>query len=196
MPDSGARRDEILEFWFGSDSDGQLPASFRSEWFKKDPAFDAEITRRFHADYAFASSGGWGEWEDDPLGSLALILLLDQFPRNMFRNDARAYATDARARDVAQHAIAKGFDKERPPAQRLFFYVPFQHSEDKVMQDRGLELHRSLPGWEQPGSPFQYAQRHWDIIRRFGRFPHRNAALGRESTPAELEFLKEPCSNF
>jgi uncharacterized protein (DUF924 family) len=184
------RRAAILEFWFaGKDTP-------RDAWFEKDPAFDAEITARFMEDYERARAGDYDSWQDNPKDCLALVLLLDQFPRNMFRDDPRAFATDAKALNVAQHAIAQGFDRAVSPVARLFFYLPFQHSEDKLMQDRSLELHRALPDWDQPGSPFAFAQRHWEIIRRFGRFPHRNAVLGRESTVAESEFLKQPNAGF
>jgi uncharacterized protein (DUF924 family) len=187
---SDARRDRIIDFWFAGDE------AAHKRWFEKNPVFDAEIRARFMADYEGARDGAYDDWQDTVRGCLALVLLLDQFPRNMFRNDPHAFATDAKALNIAQHAIAQGFDKQMAPIERQFLYLPFQHSEDKMTQDRSLELHRTLPDWDQPGSSFAFAQRHWDIVRRFNRFPHRNAALGRESTPAEIEFLKQPDSGF
>ena len=124
------------------------------------------------------------------------MILLDQFPRNLFRDDARAFATDAKALDCARHAVAAGFDRQAGDIHATFFYLPFEHAEDMASQERALTLFHALPGWESPGSPYQYARRHWDIIRRFGRFPHRNTALGRTSTAAELEFLALPDSGF
>ncbi len=186
------RAEAILTFWFGSPNGNTK----RDAWFKKDPAFDATIEKKFSEDYVRAHFGAYDAWQKLPLGSLALVLLLDQFPRNMFRDDPRAFATDRKALDVAQHAVAQRFDQEVTPVQRTFFYLPFEHSEDLMLQERAKELNRALPDWEQPGSSYSYAVQHWDIIRRFGRFPHRNAALGRPSTASEEEFLKHPGSGF
>lgn len=182
----------VLKFWFGSVNG----TAKREAWFKKDPAFDAEIAKNFGKDYERARDGAYDSWQKLPQGALALVILLDQFPRNMFRDDPRAFATDKKALDVAQHAIAQRFDQEVPPTQRTFFYLPYEHSEDLMLQERAKELNRALPDWEQPGSSYSYAVQHWDIIRRFGRFPHRNAVLGRASTSSEEEFLKTPGSGF
>ena len=183
----------MLDFWFGppSSPDYGLP---RQEWFEKDPGFDGAIRAHFMADYQKARDGAYDDWQKSPAECLALVILLDQFPRNMFRDQPLAYATDAL--DCARHAVAAGFDRHVGDTGATFFYLPFEHAEDMASQERALELFRALPGWESPGSPYHYARRHWDIIRRFGRFPHRNKALGRASTPAEAEFLALPDSGF
>jgi uncharacterized protein (DUF924 family) len=154
-------------------------------WFKKDAAFDAAITARFLATWHAAAAGRLTAWEGTAESALALILVLDQFPRNMFRGDARSFATDARAREVAERAIARGFDQSAPAAERVFFYLPFEHSEDVADQDRCVALVRAMGD----ADLLKWAELHADIIRRFGRFPHRNSALGRTSTPAEQTFL-------
>jgi uncharacterized protein (DUF924 family) len=184
-----------LNFWFGAPGSSDFGAK-REAWFKKNPAFDAAITAKFGADYQRARAGAYDHWQKTAHGALALLLLLDQFPRNMFRDDPRSFDTDRKALDVALHAVAQGLDKEVTPTERMFFYLPFEHSEDLAMQERSKELTRALPDWEQPGSPYAYAVQHWDIIRRFGRFPHRNAILLRVTSPAEQEFLKAPGSGF
>jgi uncharacterized protein (DUF924 family) len=169
---------EVLAFWREAGAD---------RWFKKDAAFDAEIRRRFLATYEAAAQDRLGAWEETPEGALALLLVLDQFPRNMFRRDPRTYAADPLARAVATRALARGFDRNYPPAEQTFFYLPFEHSEDIADQERGLTLFRAT------GDPelIKYAQEHADIIRRFGRFPHRNAILGRVTTPEEQAFLDD-----
>jgi uncharacterized protein (DUF924 family) len=156
-----------------------------SQWFRKDADFDRAITAQFGAAHAAAAAGRLSGWEATPEGALALLILLDQFPRNMFRDSARAFATDLLARAVADRAIAHGFDTRVPEAERVFFYLPFEHSESLADQERSLAL------WRQTGSGEidKYAQIHADIIRRFGRFPHRNALLGRATTPEEQAFL-------
>jgi uncharacterized protein (DUF924 family) len=152
-----------------------------SKWFRKDADLDREITARFLAIHEAAAAGGLSDWEAAPEGALAL----DQFPRNMFRDSARAFATDPLARAVAERAIARGFDARVADAERVFFYLPFEHSENLADQERSLAL------WRQTGNGAidKYAQIHADIIRRFGRFPHRNAVLGRATTPEEQAFL-------
>jgi uncharacterized protein (DUF924 family) len=156
-----------------------------SKWFRKDADFDREITAQFLATHEAAAAGCLSDWEATPEGALALLILLDQFPRNMFRDSARAFATDPLARAVAERAIARGFDARVADAERVFFYLPFEHSENLADQERSLAL------WRQTGSGQidKYAQIHADIIRRFGRFPHRNALLGRATTPEEQAFL-------
>ncbi len=180
MPDQTI--DELLAFWFAD------PA----RWWKKDPAFDAELRARFEALHAAIEQGGHEDWLDSPRGALAYVIVLDQLSRNMFRDDPRAFASDARARAAARGALERGFDRALPEDQRAFLYMPFMHSEELADQDRCIELFTGLAGSNQLG----YAERHRDIIRRFGRFPHRNAVLGRASTPEEIEFLKQPGSSF
>src|SRR5215510_5469601 len=167
---------DVLAFWRAAGSD---------KWFKRDTAFDAEIAQRFAALWQQAASGARPAWEATPEAALALVLLLDQFPRNMFRADARAFATDTTARAVAERAIARGFDQAVPASERLFFYLPFEHSENEADQARAIALVDSL------GDPdlTRWAKLHADIIRRFGRFPHRNKSLGRTSTHEEQAFL-------
>jgi uncharacterized protein (DUF924 family) len=176
------RAEAILEFWFRGDAE-------REEWFSKDPSFDDEIRARFLSLYEEAARGALAAWRDAPRSCLALIVLLDQFPRNMFRGSARTYATDALALEAARHAVASGHDRMLSKTERTFIYLPFEHSENLADQERALELFAGHPNSE-------WAQRHWEIIRRFGRFPHRNAVLGRENTAAEIEFLKQPGSSF
>lgn len=154
-------------------------------WFNKDDDFDAQIRERFLATYEAAVRGELASWEATPEGALALVIVLDQFPRNMFRNDARTYAADAMARVIADRAIARGFDALFPVAERSFFYLPFEHSEDLADQERSVALFKEMGDAEL----LKWADLHAEIIRRFGRFPHRNAVLARESTPEETAFL-------
>lgn len=175
---------ELLRFWFVT--------AGRERWFATDAAFDREIEARFAGLVPEAAAGRLDAWRGDARGALALCLILDQLPRNLWRGTARAFATDAQALQVARDAIAAGFDHGLPPEERLFFYLPFEHSEAMADQDRSVELAANLGDAEW----LDYAHRHRAVIRRFGRFPHRNTALGRESTPAELAFLKEPGSSF
>ncbi|MDP6786849.1 MAG: DUF924 family protein [Rhodospirillales bacterium] len=173
----------ILDFWFVSDG----------LWFKKDDAFDETIRQRFTADYERAAAGESSDWRQTPDGCLALIILLDQFPRNMFRGSARAFATDALAIDVTEAALGRGFDNALPPARRRFVYMPLMHAEDVDHQRRCVDLFAAL---ENDSNGLEYAIKHLEIIERFGRFPHRNEVLGRHSTPEELAFLKTPGSSF
>jgi uncharacterized protein (DUF924 family) len=153
-------------------------------WFSKDAAFDAEFRRRFLPSHEAAAAGMLGSWLDEAESALALVLLLDQFPRNCFRGTARVYATDAQARAVTGAAIDAGFDLRTESALRLFFYLPYSHSESLADQDRAVELAARLPG-----DSHAHALGHREIVRRFGRFPHRNALLGRTSTPEERAYL-------
>lgn len=190
-----ANVDEILTFWFGPDSG---PGAFqpRREWFVKDPAFDAHC-EQFREAHEQAATGALDAWKDEPRSALALLVLLDQLPRNLFRGTARAFATDERARDVARHALARGLDVPLPPVARWFFYLPFMHSEDVHDQRKTVGLFEQLVlKHAGSASSLDYARRHLVIVERFGRFPHRNAALGRESTPEESAFLEEPGSSF
>jgi uncharacterized protein (DUF924 family) len=187
---------DILHFWFGAPG-STIRGAFREAWFRKDPAFDEEIRRHFLAATEAAARGEHDRWQSDPDGALALLILLDQFPRNLHRGSPRAFAADPKARAVADAAIGRGFDRGRPAAERLFFYLPFEHSEALPDQDRSVELFRTLAGSEPwIETAIASAIKHRDIIRRFGRFPHRNQALGRESTEEEIAFLKEPGSSF
>ncbi|HET9716924.1 MAG TPA: DUF924 family protein [Pseudolabrys sp.] len=167
---------EIVAFW---------NEAGRDRWFKKDAAFDDEIRRRFLSTHEAAAAGALSDWEHTAEGALALLLLLDQFPRNMFRGNARAYATDPLARAIAAGAIVRGFDSQVPQELRTFFYLPFEHSEDIADQERNLALTKASGDLD----ALKWAEIHHDIIRRFGRFPHRNAALGRTTTPEEQAFL-------
>jgi uncharacterized protein (DUF924 family) len=154
-------------------------------WYARDDAFDAAIRERFLATYEAAAAGQLSRWETSPAGALALVIVLDQFPRNMFRNDARAYAADPLARAIADRAIARGFDQQIDVGERPFFYLPFEHSEQMADQQRCVALHRALGD----ADSLKWAELHADNITRFGRFPHRNAVLGRSTTPEEQAFL-------
>jgi uncharacterized protein (DUF924 family) len=154
-------------------------------WFSKDEAFDTQIRERFLAVHEAAAAGKLADWERTPEGSLALLLLLDQFPRNMFRGSRRSYATDQRALAIAEQAIARGDDRRVPKELRGFLYLPHQHAEDLAVQERGVALYREAGDAE----GLKWAELHADIIRRFGRFPHRNPLLGRSTTPDEQAFL-------
>jgi uncharacterized protein (DUF924 family) len=167
---------DVLSFWRAAGPD---------KWFKKDTAFDEQIRGRFAQVYAAAAAGALAEWENTPDGALALAVVLDQFPRNMFRGDVRAYASDPLARAVAGRAIGRGFDRVFPAQERSFFYLPFEHSEDLADQERSVALCRATGDAEL----VKWAELHADVIRRFGRFPHRNALLGRATTPEEQAFL-------
>lgn len=168
---------ELLAFWREAGPD---------RWFTKDEAFDRRFRERFLARHEAAAEGlldGWAETAD---GALALMLLLDQFPRNAFRGTSRMYATDAPARRIAERALAAGHDRRLEPEVRLFLYLPFSHSEDLADQRRAVELFRS-----QDAENEAHARGHHDIVARFGRFPHRNRILGRETTPEEQRFLDD-----
>ncbi|HEX6154426.1 MAG TPA: DUF924 family protein [Burkholderiales bacterium] len=183
---SDHRAQQVLDFWFDPALD---PAQRNKRWFAKDAAFDAEIRRRFLPLYEEAAAGRLASWMESPRSALALVVVLDQFPRNMFRGEARAFATDELARDAAG-ALLDRLD-ELSPEERLFACLPYEHSESLADQDLACELIAPL-GEEL----YRYAERHREIIQRFGRFPHRNEILGRASTPEEVEFLKLPGSGF
>jgi len=186
-----ARAGVLLDTWFGPAGD---PAreQHREIWFRGGPEFDAALREAFLADYETAAAGGLWLWEALPEGALALVLLLDQIPRNIFRDTPRAYAADAAARSAADRALARDFDRLVPPAWRLFFYMPLHHSEDLADQQRSVALFDSLPrNPDRGGSLRRYGRPYIEVIARFGRFPHRNAILGRQSTPEEIAFLAE-----
>jgi uncharacterized protein (DUF924 family) len=180
MSDSMAA--EVLRFWFDEHP---------KDWFVKNPAFDVEIHARFLALHEAAAAGQLSHWADEPRSCLALVIVFDQFPRNMFRGAARAFATDALARAAARVILERDWDKPMTQSEQLFAYLPFGHSESLADQDLSCELMKDF-GEEQ----LRYALRHREIVQRFGRFPHRNGVLGRESTAAEIEFLKQPGSGF
>jgi len=181
----------VLEFWFGPP-----PHVARGEWFRKDDAFDATIRGRFAATIAEALAGGLGDWCADAHGTLARVIVLDQFTRNAWRDTPRAFAGDARALATAEYAIQRGFERDLDGFERWFLYLPFEHSEDLGVQERSLALFAKLAADTGERSPLEWAEKHAAVIRRFGRYPHRNAILGRESTPAEVAFLQEPGSRF
>ncbi len=168
----------------------------RKVWFSKDPDFDREIEEHFRLTYEQAAAGQYDNWQETATGCLALVLLFDQFPRNMFRDTPKAFATDAKALAIAEGAIALGFDQVLPVVQRWFLYLPFEHSEHLVHQQRAVELFAPLRNNPDANGTYSYAVKHLAVIKQFGRFPHRNRILGRESTPAEIAFLKQPGSSF
>ena len=186
---------EVLDFWFGA-PDSPRYGQAHAEWFRKSDAFDAQIRTRFALTHEVASRGELAHWRAQPLSALALVIVLDQFPRNMYRGNARAFASDARALDVALHMVAQRYDRSLMPVQRHFVYLPFEHAEDIAMQRESVRLYETLRDDPQSAEAIDYAYRHRDIIERFGRFPHRNAILGRPSTSEELQFLQQPGSSF
>ncbi len=187
--------DEVLVFWFGRE-DKPGYGEFREAWFRKDPEFDQQVQERFGPLYERAAAGELDGWREEARSCLALVICLDQFPRNMFRGDGRTHATDDKALETARYALERALDRELPPFQRVFVYMPFMHSESVEDQRRSVELFGRLA--EKPGAPdlTSYAVGHMEIVERFGRFPHRNVILGRETTPEEAEFLTQPGSSF
>ncbi len=189
LSETMTHREEILTFWFGEIRDE--PAYFEEHarrWFAQNADFDREIVQRFQADYTLAAQGRLTHWTETARGGLALLLLLDQFPRNMFRNDPRAFTTDPLAQQSAEHMIAAGLDRQLRLVERYFVYVPFMHSEEPAHQQRSVRLFQQLAK-ERAYFDTSYAVRHQAVIARFGRFPHRNAVLGRVSTAEEVAFL-------
>jgi uncharacterized protein (DUF924 family) len=187
LPD---RARDFLDFWFGAPDD---PARrhHRQIWFRSTPEFDAAVRAGFAHDHELAVAGALADWEDAPLSALALVMLLDQVPRNIFRSTPRAFAGDALALATANRALERGFDQAVPAAWRLFFYLPLEHSEVLADQQRGLDLLLAVPPVPGRNSDGKMTRLHLEIIERFGRFPHRNAILGRESTEEEQAFLVE-----
>ena len=188
LPD---RAQALLDAWFGPPDD-PARGQQREIWFKSTAEFDDALRDAFLADYEAAAAGALRAWEALPEGALALVLLLDQIPRNIFRGTPRAYATDAVARAAADRALERGFDRLVPLVWRRFFYMPFHHSEDIADQRRSVALFDALPrNPDRRGSLRRYGRPYVEVIERFGRFPHRNAILGRESTPDEVTFLAQ-----
>ena len=179
--------DEVLQFWFED--------STPKDWFMKSEAFDLQIRERFGAAYDEAAAGGFSDWRETSSGCIALCIMLDQFPRNMFRNNSKAYAADAQARSVAAHTLEQNFDTEDglTDNHRCFLYLPFEHSEAIEDQRLSLRLFRERTKDERY---IDYAERHLRVIERFGRFPHRNAVMGRESTAEEETFLAQNATGF
>jgi uncharacterized protein (DUF924 family) len=184
---------DALEFWFGAPPGDAT----RGEWFRKDPAFDALVRQRFGPEVEDALDGGLRAWDVEPPGALARILLLDQFTRNIFRDSARAFAGDVLALEAARALVARGDDRRLTGVQRWFAYLPFEHAEDLAAQQQSLRLFAALAAEHPALADAQaWAVKHHDVIARFGRYPHRNAILGRASTPEELAFLRQPGSSF
>jgi len=183
---------QVLDFWFGNAGTGGA----RPEWFRKDEAFDEEIRRQFLPLWQRAAAGELNPWQLDARSCLALLVVLDQFPRNMFRGSAQAFSTDPAARATARHALEAGYDQLLLPVERMFIYLPLEHSESLADQHECLRLMLSLATFDETRDLHLWAEKHRVIIARFGRFPHRNQALGRASTAEEIEFLRQPGSGF
>ncbi len=191
---------DILEFWYGADP--AHPLQNQPRWWKKDPEFDRMVARKFEPTLQRAAQGELESWNQTPRDCLAYIILLDQFSRNIYRDTPAAFAQDERALAAGVQGQERGIDLQLTPVERWFFYMPMMHSENREMQRRSVETFRKLAE-EAPEElkktltgGYQYAVQHAQIIERFGRFPHRNAILGRQSTPEELEFLRQPGSSF
>lgn len=192
----------VHAFWFGELSGG-CPLRPRNDvWFRGGPSFDRALRERFGEAVEAAIAGAFDQWRDSARGSLALVLLLDQFTRNIFRGSPRAYEGDERALDTARRALAQGFESRLQPVERVFLYLPFEHAENLADQDRSVELFEQLVRAVEPGRKeelqgfLRHAREHREIVRRFGRFPHRNDLLGRISSPAEREYLAEGAPRF
>jgi uncharacterized protein (DUF924 family) len=179
----------VLTFWFGDD-----PTVRRKAWFEKNSAFDVQCAS-FTDVLRDAKTGIYDHWTATPLGALALLILLDQLSRNLHRGSPEAFAADTKARAVARAAITQGFDQQLTPVQRMFIYLPFEHSEVLADQDESVRLFETLRD-TLGADTIDYAHRHRDVIRRFGRFPHRNAAMGRANTAEEDTYLAEPGAGF
>lgn len=193
----------VLQFWFGFDPDDAAVATEKAAlWWSKSPDIDEEIRQRFESWLTQAAAGKLSEWQATPSGLLALILLTDQFPRNIYRDSPKAFAYDAKALALSLGGIQARMDRKLRPIERAFFYLPLEHAESPKHQEQSVKLFRELAE-SVTGDPktlfegyLDYAVRHRDIITRFGRFPHRNKILDRESTAKELAFLAEPGSSF
>ena len=190
--------DDVLAFWFGTDP--EVSEATMRRWFMRDDAFDAQVRDKFAELHQQAAAGKLHDWFGTARGELALVIVLDQFSRNLYRDDPRAFVQDGRALAIARELWFSGRAQALTPIQRMFVLLPFQHSEDLAIQREGVAEYEKLAA--EPGTPqmvrsaLDFAKRHLDIIERFGRFPHRNAVLGRESTPEERAFLEQPGSRF
>ena len=181
---------EVNDYWFGTPGSPEH-GKRRDVWFKDGRSIDDEIRGQFLPLHEQAASRGLNHWREDPVSCLALILVLDQFSRHMFRDTPLAYATDPQALETAKHALDSEFDHDRPIVELNFFYLPFSHAEDLSAQHRGVELRRAMPEHEEKSKSVERAIEHMEVVARFGRFPHRNEILGRESTPEEITFMDE-----
>ncbi len=190
-----AEAEAILDFWFGVNADAESVDARKQRWFVVSASTDRDIEQRFGDLLDTAIAGRLDHWRNTARGMLALIILLDQFSRNMFRGTARAFAQDTMALQLASEAIVNGLDRDLDEVERGFLYMPFQHAEDRDVQDRSVALYRELNTQAREAfrkvtdNFFRYAEEHRTIVAQFGRFPHRNASLGREATPAEAAFL-------
>lgn len=189
------RAREVLEYWFGPEGSAEH-GQLRMQWFRGGAEVDAEIRARFGELHALAARGELDGWQHTTDGCLALVLVLDQFSRNLHRGTAAAFACDPKALALAERAIERGFDAEVLPVQRWFFYLPFEHAEDLAAQHRAVELFSALPDEPSRKIGVDYAKEHRDVIEKFGRFPHRNEMLGRVSTPAEIAWLEGGGARF
>ncbi len=185
----------ILDFWFGP-AEAAAYGNSRPEWFRKDDAFDAVLRERFGTLHADVAAGRMVDWAQSVEGRLAQIIVLDQFSRNMFRNTPAAFASDAIALVLAKELVAEGGDRALLPVMRWFVYLPLEHSENLADQDEAVRLFRTSPPGPDADGVIEYAEKHRAVIRRFGRFPHRNVILGRPSTSEEATFLQTPGSSF
>lgn len=179
-------KEKILHFWFVE--------SQPEQWFMKNDDFDRTIIDRFTETYNNAADGQYDSWQDDPEGCVALCIVLDQFPRNMFRGSPKSFATDERALQIAKHAVSKGFDMQVAVKKRGFLYLPYEHSEDLNDQRKSVELYSKMKAEDPLG--YDYALRHLEVIEQFGRFPHRNVILGRKNTAEEDIYLSRPGAGF
>ena len=186
---------EVLEFWFGAPG-SEHAGKPRAQWFAKDAAFDAQIRERFGATIASALAGDLEHWGEEHASALALIVVLDQFTRNAFRDTPRAFCGDARALALARTLVDRRWDARLAPLERVFCYLPFEHSEDIADQCESLRLFGLLRDDPQAGANYEWALKHYDVVERFGRFPHRNEIIGRDSTAQEIEFLRQGGSRF
>ncbi|WP_249384126.1 DUF924 family protein [Chitinivorax sp. B] len=187
---------DVLDFWFGT-PDSPEYGQPRTAWFVKDIVFDEAIRRQFGRLHEEVAAGQHDDWANTPTGMLALLIVLDQFSRNLYRNDPRAFACDTTALAWATQLLARGWVTQYLPVQLVFCYLPFEHAEDLVVQQQSVKLFAKLRTDNAHFETFyDYAVRHHDVIARFGRFPHRNPVLGRASTSDELVFLSQPGSSF
>lgn len=195
--------ESILAFWFGHHDDDAATAKAQAKlWWSKDEKTDQEIHRRFESSTEAMGRGELDDWAATPHGLLAMVLLVDQFPRNMYRSLPESFAFDTLALRWSLHALERGMDNHLRPIERVFLYLPLEHAESRAEQDRSVflfeQLARDVPAEQKEvfAGFLDYAIRHREVIARFGRFPHRNKILGRESTPEEIEFLQQPGSSF
>jgi uncharacterized protein (DUF924 family) len=203
MADAASEYEKILHFWFGTlNAQGRADEARAKKWFEKDELFDQSIREQFGGVHAAVVAGEREDWLEVPQGRLAYVIVLDQFSRNMFRGTARMFAHDAQALEAARGAVERGWDKRAAFDERGFFYMPFMHSEALADQERCVALFSAFrdelegAARDRIGLALDFAERHRAIVARFGRFPHRNAWLGRASTPEESAFLEQPGSSF